>query len=107
MPKPSLRLLSSWSDVFETETVEFICEVNGSDWTYTWYKNKVQLQEDSVLNLEADEPYLNVTSITQAYQGGYACKVNFESRVISGFSNTVNVTVYGEHKKKLLIAIFF
>lgn len=97
VPQPSLRLLTPWTDVFEDESLAFTCEVDGSDWTFTWYKNEGQLQEDSVMVLDAEEPYLNITSITQAYHGGYACQVHFESRVRSGFSNTVNVTVYGEH----------
>lgn len=87
--------------MFEDEALEFNCEVNSSDWTsdwtFTWYKNQEQLQEDSVMTLEAEEPYLNITSVTQANRGGYACKVHLESRrVSSGFSNTVNIIVYGE-----------
>ncbi|XP_034392960.1 titin-like isoform X2 [Cyclopterus lumpus] len=97
-PKPSLKLLSSWPDVFEKETVELSCEVNSPDWTITWYRNQVELQED--LQLDAVDSFLNITVITQAYEGGYACKAQLKSRkVSSGFSNPVNVTVYDNTPK--------
>ncbi|XP_056278742.1 titin-like isoform X2 [Pseudoliparis swirei] len=92
-PKPSLELLSSWPDVFESETVELSCEVDSPDWTITWYRNEEELQED--VQLDAVDSFLNITSITQAYEGGYACKAQLQSRrVSSGFSNHVNITVY-------------
>ncbi|XP_076597526.1 hemicentin-1 [Chaetodon auriga] len=102
-PKPSARLVSPWTDVFENETVEFRCEVDNSDWKFSWYRNNQLLQENDVLSLFDEEPSLNVTSITQAYQGGYACKVQLQSRkVSSGLSNTVNITVYENVPKPTL-----
>ncbi|XP_031700313.1 titin [Anarrhichthys ocellatus] len=96
-PKPSLELLSSWPDVFENETVEFRCEVHSTDWTFTWYRNQKELKEELMedMYLEEDDSLLNVTVVTQAYEGGYACKAHLKSRgVSSGFSNTVNVILY-------------
>ncbi|XP_070825108.1 cell adhesion molecule CEACAM5 [Chaetodon trifascialis] len=102
-PKPSMRLLTPWTDVFENETVEFRCEVDSSDWKFSWYRNKELLEEDVILSLLEVEPSLNVTSITHAYQGGYACKVHLGSRrVSSGFSNTVDITVYENIPKPTL-----
>uniref|UniRef100_A0A8C2ZIF9 Ig-like domain-containing protein n=1 Tax=Cyclopterus lumpus TaxID=8103 RepID=A0A8C2ZIF9_CYCLU len=45
-PKPSLKLLSSWPDVFEKETVELSCEVNidvSSGWKY-WFRDGIELR---------------------------------------------------------------
>ncbi|XP_075952522.1 Fc receptor-like protein 5 [Anarhichas minor] len=96
-PKPSLELLSSWPDVFENETVEFRCEVHSTDWTFTWYRNQKDLNKELMedMYMEEDDSLLNVTVVTQAYKGDYACKAHLDSRrVSSGFSNTVNVTLY-------------
>ncbi|XP_029291378.1 hemicentin-1 [Cottoperca gobio] len=98
LPKPSLKLLSPWPDVFENETVEFSCEGESADWTITWYKvtkgtNEEKLED--IENLEMLDSYLNITEVTQADEGGYACKAQLESRkVSSGFSDTFQITVY-------------
>ncbi|XP_077947337.1 hemicentin-1 isoform X3 [Gasterosteus aculeatus] len=94
-PKPSLKLLSPWPDVFENETVEFRCEVHSPDWTISWNKggNEPGYELDEIQNAEG--PFLNLTGIHDAYEGGYTCKAHLKSRgVSSGFSNTVNITVY-------------
>ncbi|XP_068454176.1 hemicentin-2 [Clinocottus analis] len=92
-PKPYLKLLSSWPDVFENETVEFSCEVDSTDWTVTWYRDQNKLQEDDQVYI-ADSS-LNIAWINQDYEGGYACKAHLTLRKVkSGFSNTVDVTVY-------------
>ncbi|KAM6929339.1 basement membrane-specific heparan sulfate proteoglycan core protein [Lycodopsis pacificus] len=99
-PKPSLELLSSWPDVFENETVEFRCKVHSTDWTFTWYRNQKDLKEELKEELNEgvymeEDSFLNVTVVTQAYEGGYACKAHLKSRrVSSGFSNTVIVTLH-------------
>lgn len=47
--------------------------------------------------LTMEEEVLNITLADPTHQGGYACKAHLETRgVTSGFSNTVDVTVYGE-----------
>lgn len=85
-----------WLDVFEEETVELGCEVDSPDWVFTWYKDGYEVQEDAVLTPE-QEGLLNITWASEAYQGLYACKAHHETRhVSSGFSNTANVTFYGE-----------
>uniref|UniRef100_A0AAQ4Q223 Ig-like domain-containing protein n=1 Tax=Gasterosteus aculeatus aculeatus TaxID=481459 RepID=A0AAQ4Q223_GASAC len=94
-PKPSLKLLSPWPDVFENETVEFRCEVHSPDWTISWNKggNESRDELDEIQNAEG--PFLNLTGIYATYEGGYTCKAHLKSRgVSSGFSNTVNITVY-------------
>uniref|UniRef100_A0A3Q3WQH2 Ig-like domain-containing protein n=1 Tax=Mola mola TaxID=94237 RepID=A0A3Q3WQH2_MOLML len=40
LPKPSLKLLTPWTDVFENETLTFSCEVDDSDWMFSWYRNQ-------------------------------------------------------------------
>ncbi|XP_069543563.1 hemicentin-2 [Brachyistius frenatus] len=100
-PTPTLKPLSPWLDVFEDELVELKCEVNNPDWTITWYKNRVELKEDFVLYL--DEDLLNITSVSQTYQGVYACRASLPSRRVSSeFSNTANVTVYENIPKPTL-----
>ncbi|XP_073326373.1 hemicentin-1 [Pagrus major] len=94
-PKPFLKVLTPWEEVFVNETVDFGCEVDSPDWAFTWYRNQVQIKGDPYLSPDRDEPYFNITSITQDYQGGYACKAHLETRgVISEFSNTVDIIVY-------------
>ncbi|KAF3860484.1 hypothetical protein F7725_000739 [Dissostichus mawsoni] len=100
-PKPSLTLLSPWMDVFENETVEFSCEVESDDWyAITWYANEKEVQFEDDLNVETMDSYLNITSVTQAYQGRYSCKAELESRKVSSeFSNTADLRVYGNTPK--------
>ncbi|XP_045913321.1 carcinoembryonic antigen-related cell adhesion molecule 5-like isoform X1 [Micropterus dolomieu] len=100
-PKPSLKLQTAWPDVFKGEKVGFSCGTSSPDWNIIWYRNQKQLQEDSVLTLE--EEVLNITSANPTHQGGYACKAHLETRgVSSGFSNTVDVTVYEKKPKPTL-----
>ncbi|XP_040905851.1 carcinoembryonic antigen-related cell adhesion molecule 5-like isoform X2 [Toxotes jaculatrix] len=92
-PTPSLMVLSPWLDVFENETLAFNCKVDDSSWTYTWYRNQQKVTE-------GDGSFLNISVVTQADRGAYACKAHLESRsVSSGFSNTADVTVY-DHTPK-------
>ncbi|XP_010764984.1 carcinoembryonic antigen-related cell adhesion molecule 5 [Notothenia coriiceps] len=99
-PKPFLKLLSPWMDVFENETVEFSCEVESDDWMITWYRNEKEVHFEEDLNVEIMDSSLNITSVTQAYQGNYSCKAELESRkVIFEFSNTADLRVYGNTPK--------
>ncbi|XP_034000608.1 titin-like isoform X2 [Trematomus bernacchii] len=99
-PKPSLKLLSPWMEVFENETVEFSCEAESDDWTITWYRNEKEVQFEVDLIEEPMDSYLNITSVTQAYQGRYSCKAELESRKVrSEFSNTTDLRVYGNTPK--------
>nr|XP_019951972.1 PREDICTED: immunoglobulin superfamily member 1-like [Paralichthys olivaceus] len=97
-PKPLLKVLSPWLDVFKTESVEFACLVEGSNWTFTWYKNLQKLTD-----LDEGESSFNITSVTQTDQGAYACKAQLESRnVTSEISNTATVIVYENTPKPTL-----
>ncbi|XP_059190177.1 titin [Centropristis striata] len=92
-PIPSLIVLTPWLDVFENEEVNFNCEVESDDWTVTWYKDQQQLQVD--MSMDRDETYLNITSVAQTHQGVYYCNARHDYRkIISGFSNVANLTVY-------------
>ncbi|KAK5863617.1 hypothetical protein PBY51_000637 [Eleginops maclovinus] len=100
-PKPSLKLLSPWLDVFENETVEFSCEVESDDWTISWYKNQKALEDDP--NIDTMDSSFNITLVTQAHQGLYSCKAELELRgVSSDFSNTANLRVYANRPKTIL-----
>ncbi|XP_068608306.1 carcinoembryonic antigen-related cell adhesion molecule 5-like [Brachionichthys hirsutus] len=93
-PKPSLRLLTPWTDVFENETVGFSCDVESSDWTVTWYLDEVEVSEDDSLMINPEESSLNITAITEAYQGTYVCRAQLESRSVVMPSNTLGIAVY-------------
>nr|XP_020490707.1 titin-like [Labrus bergylta] len=102
-PTPSLKLQTSWLDVFEEENVAFSCEVGISDWTFTWYRNEEKLQDDSALTIDDEGTLLNITLVNKAHEGVYACKAYLEARnVNSGFSNTAAVTVYDNTPKPTL-----
>ncbi|KAF1390447.1 hypothetical protein PFLUV_G00058140 [Perca fluviatilis] len=99
--KPTLKLLSPWQDFFEKESVGFSCEDNSYDWEFTWYRNEKKIEVDVDQNLEEDQSYLNISSVTRSYQGVYACialPMN-NSGNSTGFSNTVNITVYDKTPK--------
>lgn len=84
-------------DVFENETVEFSCEVESDDWMITWYRNEKEVQSEEDPNVETMDSSLNITLVTQAYQGRYSCKAELYLRkVISEFSNMADLRVYGE-----------
>nr|XP_046252037.1 titin isoform X2 [Scatophagus argus] len=106
-PKPDLKLDTQWMDVFDNETVELMCEIPdpfiNSDWEITWYKDHQKIETDNDLDVDPEEQLLNITSVSQAYQGGYTCEFREQSRGFnSGVSNTVNITVYdGIPKPKL------
>ncbi|XP_061552397.1 titin-like [Phycodurus eques] len=94
-PTPTLKLRTSWSDVFRTESAELTCDAGGPEWTFTWHRDATALREDPALVLSSGGALLNITSASRAHRGGYACKAHLESRrVTSAFSNTENITVY-------------
>uniref|UniRef100_A0A3P8S437 Ig-like domain-containing protein n=1 Tax=Amphiprion percula TaxID=161767 RepID=A0A3P8S437_AMPPE len=96
-PTPTLKLLSTWSDVFEGEIVEFSCEVSSSDWMSKWYRNEVKLQEDEDTIVDEEGLELNITSVTKAHQGDYVCRAQLIlRRVTSGASNSINIKVYDD-----------
>ena len=100
LPKPILKLESQLTDVFEDDNVEFFCDVDPEifDSTYTWYRNKEKLQDDSVVILDPQEASLNITAIKRAYQGSYTCQILLESRnVKSELSDAINITVNGKY----------
>ncbi|XP_067383054.1 basement membrane-specific heparan sulfate proteoglycan core protein-like isoform X1 [Channa argus] len=88
-PTPSLKWLSSWSDVFENETVEFNCSLDSSDWKFTWYRNNEKLLEDK------DGSSYRIDSVMLTDEGTYTCKAHHKYRSItSGMSNSAEVKVY-------------
>uniref|UniRef100_A0A3Q2CWJ9 Basement membrane-specific heparan sulfate proteoglycan core protein-like n=1 Tax=Cyprinodon variegatus TaxID=28743 RepID=A0A3Q2CWJ9_CYPVA len=49
-PKASIVLLTTWSEVFSTDSLKLQCEVVGSqdNWNYTWFKESEQLNQASL-----------------------------------------------------------
>ncbi|XP_041656198.1 hemicentin-1 isoform X2 [Cheilinus undulatus] len=103
-PTPSLKLLTSWLDVFQEEIVAFSCEVSASDWTFTWHRNKTKLlDDDDALIIDEEGTLLNITSVSKDHEGVYACQAHLESRNVSSeFSNTATVKVYDNTPKPAL-----
>ncbi|TDH10524.1 hypothetical protein EPR50_G00076080 [Perca flavescens] len=99
--RPTLKLLSPWQDFFEKESVEFSCEDDSYDWKFTWYRNEKKIEADMDQNLEEDQSYLNISSVTRSYQGVYACQALPMNNTgnSTGLSNKVNVTVYDKTPK--------
>uniref|UniRef100_A0A3B3C9E7 Ig-like domain-containing protein n=1 Tax=Oryzias melastigma TaxID=30732 RepID=A0A3B3C9E7_ORYME len=94
-PQPSLKRLTSWSDVFEKEKVEMSCNVSDPTWTFTWYKDNKKLQKTSSLTWDEKGSKLTISSIAQDHRGNYACKANLALRgVISKSSIELHLTVY-------------
>ncbi|XP_047446715.1 titin-like [Mugil cephalus] len=92
-PSPVLKHQNPWLDVFEGETLEFRCEVEGTGWTYIWFRDKHQLQNGP--NIDEDKGILNIGSVSQTDAGNYMCKAQIISRgVITEFSNSASVIVY-------------
>lgn len=97
-PKPSLTRKTEWLDVFLTEKVELGCGVQGSsDWTYTWYRDGMDLQADNTVSVSSDGSTLIIPSATQTHEGLYSCKGHHKTRKISSEdSQTADIRVYGE-----------
>ncbi|XP_042083132.1 hemicentin-1 isoform X2 [Haplochromis burtoni] len=98
-PTPGLQLQTAWKDVFEGEAVEFHCHVVSSTpgWTFTWHRNKQQLQNNPVEIINGDGSSLKITSVRQTHKGSYTCKAHLTSRgVNSGFSSEVMIQVSAE-----------
>ncbi|KAM6924864.1 hemicentin-1-like [Xenentodon cancila] len=94
-PTPILTQLTHWSDVFENEEVKFRCEVSSPDWTFTWFRDKVKLDDEGSV--------FSIASVSQSHQGEYSCKANLASRrVSSDFSKTATVKVYASKPKPKL-----
>ncbi|KAG7256246.1 hypothetical protein CRUP_017143 [Coryphaenoides rupestris] len=92
IPKPSLKLITSWADVFPTEKVELSCRVEGSSaWTYEWYRGgqKMEVGEDGSI--------LSIVASTSGHAGRYTCRGRHRSRsVTTDNSDRLTLNVYGE-----------
>ncbi|XP_029689969.1 hemicentin-1 isoform X3 [Takifugu rubripes] len=101
LPKPVLKVTQGWTDAFENEIMEFLCEVDTEKpgMTFTWYKDNEELQEDT--DIYSEESYLNITSVERVHEGGYTCQIQLETTK-SEFSNMISVTVYENVPKATL-----
>uniref|UniRef100_A0A3B3YUG6 Ig-like domain-containing protein n=1 Tax=Poecilia mexicana TaxID=48701 RepID=A0A3B3YUG6_9TELE len=87
-PKPILKLLSPWSDVYENEVLKFSCEVSSSEWTVVWHRNQNPIANENGLEL-------NIAAAKVSDRGEYSCKAQQKHRgVSSASSNTSTVSVY-------------
>uniref|UniRef100_UPI0037E79CD5 Fc receptor-like protein 5 isoform X2 n=1 Tax=Semicossyphus pulcher TaxID=241346 RepID=UPI0037E79CD5 len=102
-PKPSMKLLTPWLDVFEEEVVAFGCEAEGlSDWSFRWYKDNKEIPENSELIIDEEGSLLNITEVSKADEGVYACEAHITSRGVSSeFSNTATVRFHDTPKPTL------
>lgn len=97
LPKPELIPVASWEDVFQDEFVQLLCDAEGDDWSYVWYRNGVQLRgDDDGLEWAEDDSYLNFTA-SNKHEGEYSCILKSDSRKLSfQRSNGVKIKVYGK-----------
>lgn len=98
IPVPSLRLMTSWLDVFPAETVEMSCGMgNSSDWTYTWYKDLQEVKADKVVSFDSNKATLSIYSASTDHAGQYVCMGHLNGRSVnSSSSSPLRLVVYGE-----------
>lgn len=106
LPVPRVLLLSQWSEFFPSEQVRLRCDVNGGDWTVTWYRNKQKIDTaDTSVILSEESRNLTLNAKAQTQSGLYSCKGFHKTNASHSTqdSNTVSVTVHGEKLKPALI----
>lgn len=102
IPVPTLKLVTKWPDVFPTESVNMICEMqtDSADWTYAFYRDGTEVQH---YNSNKDRN-LPITSASISDGGNYSCSGKLKSRdVYSTKGSPLNLHVYGEICFLLLI----
>ncbi len=98
-PVPSLRLQSTWLEVFPSEKVEFSCIIAGSpEWTFSWSKNdQPVLDSDPNVSFSSEGSVLTITAETEMYSGSYTCKGRHKTKdVPTKASNPLQLTVHRE-----------
>ncbi|MEQ2246816.1 hypothetical protein ILYODFUR_003118 [Ilyodon furcidens] len=93
-PKPILKLLSPWQNVFENEILKFSCNVSSSEWIFTWYRGQAKLQNDSRLIQNEKGSMLNISAVRSSDQGQYTCKAHLKQRRVISESSYISVSVY-------------
>uniref|UniRef100_A0A3P8UGM5 Ig-like domain-containing protein n=2 Tax=Cynoglossus semilaevis TaxID=244447 RepID=A0A3P8UGM5_CYNSE len=87
-PQPLLKRVSSWLDVFKGETAELKCELPGSDWTFSWYRNDLKFKDESTA-------VLLIGAVSENDGGVFSCSARLRSRNVSSvLSNTQTLRVH-------------
>ncbi|XP_031167298.2 hemicentin-1-like isoform X3 [Sander lucioperca] len=104
IPVPSLKLVTSWLDVFPTERVKLSCVMDGtSDWTYTWYREGQQVLADGTVSFDSNGATLSISSASAAHAGQYNCKGHLKDRSVSSNSSSgLTVKVYDKKPTVIL-----
>ncbi|XP_039901068.1 low affinity immunoglobulin gamma Fc region receptor III-like [Simochromis diagramma] len=69
LPKPTLTLQPSWTQIYSGETVTVTCDIQGGEgaqWTYEWSPAKLNTPPTS-------NEYRTIT-VTESDSGGYSCR---------------------------------
>ncbi|XP_029995415.1 hemicentin-1 isoform X3 [Sphaeramia orbicularis] len=106
IPVPSLTNLTSWLDVFPTESVRLGCgmETGSSDWTYTWYKDGQMVQAGNTVSLDTDRAVLSISSASASHAGRYQCTGRRKDRAVTSSESTgLTLTVYGTKPRVELV----
>lgn len=92
IPKPSVRLITPWADVFPTEKVELSCRVEGSSaWRYRWYRDAREME------VGGDGSTLTITAATPGHAVRYMCRGRHRSRSVTTYNSAeLTLNVYGE-----------
>ncbi|KAI5612505.1 Fc receptor-like protein 5, partial [Silurus asotus] len=87
--------------VFIGETVTLRCEVqvNGSQWTYSWYKNTKSFTGEGIrVSIDSIIPNLIIWSVEHSESGIYTCRGKRHDSQSSEISNAVTLIVSGKPK---------
>ncbi|XP_033825187.2 hemicentin-1 [Periophthalmus magnuspinnatus] len=106
VPLPKVTPLTSWRDVFPTETVELGCEASSApqDWTYQWQKDDKMDHQISSVSFDSDGAKLSISSASASHQGNYRCKATLKSRsIITSFSARHTLSVYDQKPQPTLV----
>uniref|UniRef100_A0A3Q1FKB8 Titin-like n=1 Tax=Acanthochromis polyacanthus TaxID=80966 RepID=A0A3Q1FKB8_9TELE len=105
IPVPSLKKVTQWLDVFPTEGVELSCEMqSGSGWTYTWYKDKVEVQANNTVLFGLNRATLFINStVSDKHNGLYECKGHLQDRTVKSISSSpLRLMVYDKKPDVIL-----
>ncbi|XP_020785663.2 hemicentin-1-like [Boleophthalmus pectinirostris] len=104
IPVPQLTPLTSWMDVFPSETVELGCGVSSApqNWTYQWKKDDQTVNTD--VFFDPDHAKLSIRSASASHKGQYKCRATLKSRhVVTSFSTPRTLKVYDQKPQPTLV----
>ncbi|XP_054905536.1 titin [Poeciliopsis prolifica] len=95
IPVPRLSHKTPWLDVFQTESVQLSCRMEGSSgWTFVWYKDSKEYHGGTVTNSGA-EGILSISQASPSHRGQYSCSGRLTGRSVNSTrSSALELHVY-------------